>query len=54
MLKKHVHSVQEQKAEQHLLRMDKSHLVEGQLHQKLDHFNGRITDTFPQVQKYIV
>ncbi|XP_060761709.1 thymus-specific serine protease isoform X1 [Neoarius graeffei] len=52
MLKKHVHSVQEQKAEQHLLRMDKSHLVEGQLHQKLDHFNGRITDTLPQ--KFIV
>ncbi|KAI5626362.1 thymus-specific serine protease, partial [Silurus asotus] len=51
-LKEQVHSVHKQRAERRLLTTDKSHLIEGQIQQKIDHFNGRNTDTLPQ--KFIV
>ncbi|XP_017351738.1 thymus-specific serine protease [Ictalurus punctatus] len=51
-LKERVHSIHEQRAERRLLITHKSHLIEGQIHQKLDHFNGKNMDTLPQ--KFIV
>ncbi|XP_047662003.1 thymus-specific serine protease [Tachysurus fulvidraco] len=51
-LKERVYSIYEQRAEHHLMLTHRSHVVEGRILQRLDHFNGRSKDTISQ--KFIV